>query len=506
MPAAQADKPVGRFRRICSGALHEGFSRHGWKVLTVLPLLFLLIVVVSLAVPVPYLDEWNFVPLLAKFWSGRLTFEDLFAQHNEHRLLFPRLLMLLLARLTHWDIRFELGVNVLLAVGLFMVIAWQINRTAQQAAFPQLRWATPACSLIVFSISQFENWLWGWQISMMLSVLAVTSGLILLAHADFCWSRFAIATLLGLVATHSFASGILFWPLGLAVITLVARGRKVRNAVFLWGVASILGLGSFFWHYRLPTNHQPLNAFFFRATDFIGYALRFIGSICAQFQSATVGGDDSLAIGCALLLVTAGAWSLQFLVRQNRLRLATLSPYLAMMAYGILSAFMAAIGRSALGNHQALSSRYCTETVPLWASLVVILMLAAKDASSYGADSAPSEHPAGTSTLNRRRNVAALTGLILGLCALSSLFAVAEARKLSRRQECGRQALLGLLTTNMKANYGSLVNIYPEPSYILAEYPFLVKNRLTCFRNSDGDQTGRESQGTGAPQARRTGE
>jgi hypothetical protein len=43
---------------------------------------------------VPFMDQWELVPLLAADADGRLRFASLWAKHNEHRLLLPRLLMI----------------------------------------------------------------------------------------------------------------------------------------------------------------------------------------------------------------------------------------------------------------------------------------------------------------------------------------------------------------------------------------------------------------------------
>jgi hypothetical protein len=68
------------------------------------------------------------VPLLDKMYRGELAFPDLWAQHNEHRLLFPKIIMLVLARSTGWDIRYELALNLLLAIGIFAILAWQVKK------------------------------------------------------------------------------------------------------------------------------------------------------------------------------------------------------------------------------------------------------------------------------------------------------------------------------------------------------------------------------------------
>jgi hypothetical protein len=53
--------------------------------------------------------------------AGTLGFADFFAQHNQHRILFPRLIFFGLGRLTHWNIRAELFVSWFLALSGFSI-------------------------------------------------------------------------------------------------------------------------------------------------------------------------------------------------------------------------------------------------------------------------------------------------------------------------------------------------------------------------------------------------
>src|SRR6185295_10773946 len=98
------------------------------------------------------------------------TLSDIWTLHNEHRLLFPQIIMLGLARLTSWDIRFELGTSVLLATAIFLLLSRQVLITAEKLQIPALRWAIPLIGVVVFSIGQYQNWLWGWQLQIFLSV------------------------------------------------------------------------------------------------------------------------------------------------------------------------------------------------------------------------------------------------------------------------------------------------------------------------------------------------
>ena len=60
---------------------------------------------------------------MAKAFRGGLTLADLFEPHNEHRIFFPRLLFILLARLTGWNVRAEMG----LIVAAACLIAWTLQ-------------------------------------------------------------------------------------------------------------------------------------------------------------------------------------------------------------------------------------------------------------------------------------------------------------------------------------------------------------------------------------------
>lgn len=60
-------------------------------VATGLPIVFLCTLVHSFGVNVPFWDDWEMVPLFQKYDAGNLTLSDLLAQHNEHRIFFPRM-------------------------------------------------------------------------------------------------------------------------------------------------------------------------------------------------------------------------------------------------------------------------------------------------------------------------------------------------------------------------------------------------------------------------------
>jgi hypothetical protein len=463
-------------------------SRHGPLVLALVPLAFLLCVVARYAVPVPYWDQWEFVPLLEKTYHGQLTFHDLWAQHNEHRILFPRIIMLALAHLTGWNIRCELAVNLILALGIFAVFIHQVKITGRKLGIAGWYWAIPAISLIVFSISQYQNWLWGWQLQMLLNLLAVVGGIVLLANEIFSWRRFAAAALLGVVATYSFANGTLFWPIGLVILLVVTAGKREKQpAMIAWLAVSVLTLWSYLYHYQKPEEHPALNLIFKMPAEYAGFVLKYIGGICAQYVGGSTPTDGDFALVFGLAATLALGWAGGMLVRKKIADFKTLLPYFGLSLYSIGSALMTGVGRVGFGSNQAIYSRYCTMVVPLWVSLVVLLVLLRTGGNrNPNAGPAPQKRHGTPAPPDCRQIAGWLLLAAITLLVLGSICATDGAKDLSRLQAWGRTSLLNL-AANPRADidYPGLSVIYSKPDVIVERYPVLVKHRLSVFRDRD---------------------
>ena len=469
-----------------SGFPASFLSRHSHKILALVPLALLIWVVARCAVDVPFQDQWELVPLLDKTYHGELTFHDLWAQHNEHRILFPRIIMLALARLSGWNIRLELAVNIIQALGIFAVLVHQVNKTRQKLGIAGLHWAIPASSLVVFSISQYENWLWGWQLQMFLNLLAVVGGIVLLAGEPFRWCKFTAAVLLGIVATFSFANGALFWPIGLLILLIVMAGARQRvTAITSWVLFGVLTLGAYFYHYQKPEKHPPLDFIFKMPVEYAAYVFKYIGGICARGLSGDVSTDGIFACIFGLAGTVTFGWAGVTLVRRKIANVRTLLPYFGMSLYSVGSALITGVGRVGFGSNQAVVSRYCTMVTPLWTSLIVFLILLAwggqkaGDAGSRAPNAARRPCPWICQEAARWLLMTAIILLIV-----SSVSAMTNAGKLSRRQAFGRARLLDLAANpRSDIDYPGLLAIYPRPKIIVERYPVLVQHRLSLFRD-----------------------
>jgi len=473
-------------------------ARHGGKILALVPLVFLLWVVNQYAVSVPFQDQWELVPLLEKMYQGHLTVHDLWVQHNEHRLFFPQIIMLLLARLTHWNIRYELAVNIILALGLFAVFVHQVRITARKLAVPRLPWAIPAVSLVVFSVSQYENWLWGWQLQMFLNLLAVAGAIVLLANDPFRWWKFSAAALLGIVANYSFANGALVWPIGLLLLLVATAGLPQRNAAVTgWLGVGALTLATYYYHYQKPAELPALSLIFKMPLAYAAYVFRYLGGMCAQGLAGSTSRDGVIALIIGLAVTVATGWAGWKLVHRKIADVRTLLPYFGLILYSLISALITGVGRLGLGIDQALVSRYCTMTVPLWVSVVVLLILLridgyrAMDAATAALAQKKRKFTTRHYVRLALRNIAAwlflnaIIILAIGLLAVGSVCATDYAMVQFLVQTDGRKCLLNV-AANPEAvtDDANLRLLYPESAVIRERYPVLIKYRLSLFRDA----------------------
>src|SRR5262245_4376798 len=133
------------------------------------------VLVYAFGVDVPVLDQWDGVfPLFEKWEVGTLQFAHFYALHNEHRMLFPRLVMFGIAWVSGWNIRVELFVLWAMAV-LCALNLWRLARATGFAPGTAGPWLLVAATALWFTPLQYENWLLGIQIGVMLPVACVTA-------------------------------------------------------------------------------------------------------------------------------------------------------------------------------------------------------------------------------------------------------------------------------------------------------------------------------------------
>lgn len=333
-----------------------------YYLIATIPVVFLIVLLLQKLVNVPFWDSWEFVTILQKSDSNTLGFADFFAQHNEHRILFPRLAMYVLGLSSGWDLRVESWFSVLLAMATFAMI---LALTLKSIGNKWIRLFTIGLlSTIFFSPIQWENWMWGWQIQWFMNVLAVVGALYILS-TEFLKPKYRVllAALFGAVATYSLASGFFVW---LVALPLLIQNKKLRAFLPVWIAFAALVVGSHYIGYVDPSYHPSKTIFLEKPLEFIAYFLTYIGRPITH--------DFMFSVEIGLVYLMSAALGLGYLYAKHRKVLLKLLPWICLGVYGLLAAASTAVSRLGFGVQQAYSNRYITLS-NLFLMAVVIMFI-----------------------------------------------------------------------------------------------------------------------------------
>jgi len=206
-----------------------------------------LIVISAFGSPTPLVDQWDgeAANLYAPYLNGALSFADLLAPHNEHRIFFTRLLTLVHLELAgEWNTRLEM---ILCAIVHTALITW-LAALLMPLVAPRRRMllACFVAFLFAFPIG-YENTLLGFNFHFYLTWLFGIAALVAFAAArPFSWRWFgglatAVLSYLSLSAGVAtiLAAGVL---VGLQLGTNVRkrRGREFAAVVVMASVAVVM--------------------------------------------------------------------------------------------------------------------------------------------------------------------------------------------------------------------------------------------------------------------------
>ncbi len=170
------------------------------------PAIVLAILIGKNGVNIPVYDGWERTAL----FDGPITFAELYAPHIDHRMVFPRLLMIALGHLGDGDLRWEMmasfGFGVAAAIGI-----WKLAR----ATLGENTWGPGAaflCNLWIFSPMQYDNWLWAYQTAFLMPMACLVWALWATIQPWAWWKKWLLAGALAIVGTHSFSHGLFIWP------------------------------------------------------------------------------------------------------------------------------------------------------------------------------------------------------------------------------------------------------------------------------------------------------
>jgi len=320
-------------------------------------------------------DQWEIALFFIKASRGSLTAADLFAQQAEYRQFFPNLIFVALGWLTHWNIKAEMFVSLLLAC----LIAFNLYKLSLMTFYGNhstrvlLMLIT---TLLVFTPAQFESWLLGEQIIYFMPAVCITTSLCVAYSKLSSPAKLIICLLLAIVSTFSSANGLIIWiVIAPTLFFRSASGWKDwRFAVWVLGL--LLSSVIYFNGFQKPAYTPSLSTALYQP-------LRGLFFFCAFLGAPLMTSNRFLLVAAGLGALFATLFVLSFLYVWKRIEDRKLqhqsTGWLMLGGYSFITAIMVSVGRVGFGLDQSLSSRYITFSVYLLISLLYLVPLLVDD-------------------------------------------------------------------------------------------------------------------------------
>ncbi|MEP6515487.1 hypothetical protein [Microcoleus vaginatus] len=377
--------------------------------LYLIPVLLLIGFVSNFSVNVPVDDEWRLASLFEKIAAGNVTFNDFWALHSNHRILFPKIIIAVLAFASRWNINYQLCLSIGLAAITFIAMYKLSSMQVKTVADDLWHLANILTCILLCSLVQHENWLWGFQLAWFFVNLCFVAAVYALVsnHKLLPNIRISLAAVFCFVASFSLAQGLLSWLAAIpAVAALEGNAAQKRKRLIVWILlfATTCAVYSIDYH---PSRKTSIISLLNKPLLVIDYFLSLLGSPIVRSPgiSALVG---------LLIFATFLFWGFHFGRKITEHREAL--PWLSIGLFSVLSALFITAGRAEFGAIQAIeSSRYTTNSILLLIALVQLGQLFVRGKIA---------------TINRTYKFVyrVLAGLLIGIIFVNSQQAIAQSR------------------------------------------------------------------------------
>ncbi len=296
-------------------------------------------------------DQFDDLTVIDHTYRHLFDWGALWAQHNENRIFFPNLIVVLLTRTTHFNIQVEEYLSAAMLVVAVALLIWSHKRRSPST--PWLYYCPVA--ILAFSIVQFENALWGFQMAWFLVFLSLAVTVVLLDRVSLTWVVLAAAMAAAVVGSFSSLQGLLIWPAGLV---LLYHRRRPTPFIVSWAAAAAGTAILYFYNFdfssssgilRIGLDH-PLGAarfFFFAMGEIVGFRVD-------RFDS----GNRAISTLGLVIVLLALATLVAYGLRRDPAGGGPIG--VALICVGLLFAAVIGEGRGYYGYSGAAASRYTT--------------------------------------------------------------------------------------------------------------------------------------------------
>jgi uncharacterized protein YlzI (FlbEa/FlbD family) len=355
-------------------------------ILYLLPVALLLWFVATFSVNVPFWDQWRLVHLFDKVASGNAGFSDFFEVHGHHRIFFPKLIITALAFASGWNTQYEIICSIIFVLITFLFLC-QIARSdvrsnrfsdiettkTPQKSDKSIHIANILTCMLLFSVVQHQNWLWGFTLFWFLTNLCVVMAVFFLCCNEkrSPQKKLLLAGISCFIGSFTLAQGLLAWPILIpAVFSLEGNHRQKLKRVLIWMGIFLVSCFIYSLNYNPIREPQPF-LFLERPLLVINYFFTVLSLplVRIPIPSIIVG---FILFSCFLFFCF---YFLRITGKNSVVRSQTL-PWLSIGAFAIISSLSITAGRAQYGVENAIiSSRYTTTSVLLIVALIHLLRL-----------------------------------------------------------------------------------------------------------------------------------
>lgn len=434
-----------------SSSINES-RRRIWLAAAAVPFLACAVLAFGYAYDAPYWDEWSYAAPIVRAFDGELTLSDFVVRVNEHICIVSSLIVIPLARLTHWDLRWEIGVILALYAGIFAMMVRALISVEREPGSRGSLWAAPIIACALFSGSQYVLWNWGLHACLALGVFFSVAAILALGGGSLTARRLVIAGICGWAATYSVGGGLGVWPAGAIVLLMRMRSerRRARNVLAAWFVIGVIAVTVYF--VAAGVTPSTLNPGRQSPLSYPVYILAFLGGPLA------VGNGGAAIVLGTLLILLLGVWIVRSLSRDTPAIRAALPIVAGLVSAAVAVGTLTALKHAHEGAANAISSRFLPWGTLAWCALAIGIYA---EFPNWG--------------LAPRRIRATVAVALIAILASSAL----GAYKADERYDAfllGRRALI----ENPESD--DLKFLHPEPESIAESRELLIKHRLTVFR------------------------
>jgi len=441
--------------------------------LYLIPVLLLIGFVANFSVNVPVDDEWRLASLFEKIAQGNVSFKDFWALHSNHRIVFPKIIIAVLAFASRWNINYQLCLSIGLAGITFIAMYKLSSMQVKNVADDLWHLANILTCILLGSLVQHENWLWGFQLAwffvnfcLVAAVYSLSSNHKLLPNiavfnrmkysrdtalpcpypiSALHYLRISIAALFCFIASFSLAQGLLSWLAAIpAVAALEGNAAQKRKRTIAWMLLFLATCAVYSIDYH-PSRKASIISLLNKPLVVIDYFLSLLGSpivrspgisalvglvIFAIFVFFVVDFGKKIVSSSLASLVSANSdkppqvpaipSSNAITDRNDIAENYQALPWLSIGFFSVLSALFITAGRAEFGaSHAIESSRYTTNSILLLIALVQLGQLFVR--GNYRETKA-------TLKRNYKFIYRVVAGLLIATIILNSQQAIAQSR------------------------------------------------------------------------------